>query len=105
MPEPINMNQVLSQAPQVERIQHVESQHPEQFQRYAAVEGREDSRKRSETVRETEKGDQPRRSEADGRRQEQEGGTSRRQAKDAQEQPTEDAPESPKEPRIVDVVV
>ena len=72
MPDPVNMNQVIYQTPNVEKIQLTEQQHPDQMQRFAAAQEMANLRVRTETVQETVKPEDPNILDHDKRQKEKE---------------------------------
>ena len=104
MSGPVHMNQVVFQAPSVEKIQQPEHQLNDQGQRQASAEELAKTRERTETVQQTEEPDRSKETDPDGA-----GPRDReRKRKKKQEETLEAArPEKPADDsgRIVDIVV
>jgi hypothetical protein len=106
MSDPVNMNQVIFQTPNVEKIQLTEQQNPDQMQRFAAAQEMANFKARTETVQESVKPEDSNVLENEKRNKEKQ----RRKKKTAQKTDPEEKNKKTTRPRkgagtIVDVII
>ena len=105
MSSPVNMNQILFQAPAVEKVQQPEQQNPEQAARYAQAEEMVKTRQKTETVQTTVHPEGSKETDKDGSgRDRDEQREKKRRASESETETRERLPSSGAG-RIVDVVV
>lgn len=105
MSGPVHMNQVISQTPNVAKINQAQQQNPEQFQRFVHLEEKNQIRKHTETVQTPAQTENSRELESDGKKREHLPGKKKKRTQAEDELAEKSASEEKDAGSIVDIVI